>query len=146
MAASDELHKLTDKAKEAEQKASDARHQAKAELEKTVNSSRASMEAQAAKLRESAKASQGNVSTWWDAQQQAWNAPIDKMHQSMAARKVQPEAKVAEMQAEDAEADAYFAIDFAYGAIEAAEYAVLDAILARETADEAAAATAGRTR
>ena len=37
-------------------------------------------------------------------------------------------------------ADAEFAIDYAYSAIEEAEYAVLDAILARRDAEEAAVA------
>jgi hypothetical protein len=42
--------------------------------------------------------------------------------------------------ADMAEADADLAIDYAYSAIEEAEYAVLDAILARREADEAAVA------
>jgi hypothetical protein len=145
MATSDMLHKLTDRAKQAEQKAADARQQAKADLEKTVNSSRASAQAEAAKLRESAKASQGKLSTRWDEQQQAWNAHIAKMHQSIDEKKERHEAKEAEKRAESAEADASFAIDYAYAAIEEAEYSVLDAILARANADEAASVSAGRT-
>jgi hypothetical protein len=45
----------------------------------------------------------------------------------------------AESNAENAEEDASFAIDYAYAAIEEAEYAVLDAALARKQADELAA-------
>jgi hypothetical protein len=41
---------------------------------------------------------------------------------------------------EDAEADALFAIDYAYATIEQAEYSVLDAIAARMEADDLAAA------
>ena len=49
----------------------------------------------------------------------------------------------AELTAENAEDDASFAIEYAYAAIEEAEYAALDATLARMEADELAAA-AGR--
>ena len=147
MTVSDELHKLTDRAKEAEQKAADARHEAKADLEKALDKSRASMEAQAARMRDSAKTSQAKASSWWGEQQIAWNAHVDKMHQSMNERMVRAEAKGAAREAELAEADASFAINFAYGAIEAAEVAVLYAILARENAAEAQAlAGAGQTR
>jgi hypothetical protein len=43
------------------------------------------------------------------------------------------------LRADIAEDDAVFAIDYAYAAIEEAEYAVLDASLARVEADELAA-------
>ena len=88
MTVSDELHKLTNKAKEAEEKAGTARKQAKADLEKSVNSSRASMQAEAAKLQESAHGNQEKVSTWWDEQQQSWNAHLDKMRHGMKEQKV----------------------------------------------------------
>jgi hypothetical protein len=48
----------------------------------------------------------------------------------------------AQSKADNAEDDAAFAIDYAYGAIEEAEYAVLDAALARMDADELAGAGA----
>ena len=50
----------------------------------------------------------------------------------------------AEDRAAWAEADAELAIDYAYSAIEGAEYAVLDAILARRDADEKSVAAARR--
>ena len=45
------------------------------------------------------------------------------------------------MNADNAEDDAAFAVEFAYGAIEEAEYAVLNAALARMEADEMVAAS-----
>jgi hypothetical protein len=48
---------------------------------------------------------------------------------------------MAERDAEWAEADAYDAVQFAQAAAEEAEYAVLDAVLARRDADVMAAAT-----
>jgi hypothetical protein len=145
METSNRLHTLEERAEQAERKATTARRQAKADLEKTLASSRALAEAQAAKLRESAQASHGKLSSWWADQQRAWNTNVEKMRKTIDARKTQREAKDAEEHAEQAEADASFAIDYAYSAIGEAEYAVLDAILARQTADEAMA-SAGRTR
>jgi hypothetical protein len=144
MAASDTLHRLSDRAKQAEQKATAASQQGKADLEKTVERSRASAQAEATKLRERAQASHGQISTWWDEQQQAWNAHRDKMRQSIEEKKVQHEAKEAEKRAEQAEADASFAID--YAAIGEAESAVVEAILARVNAHEAALVSPGSTR
>jgi hypothetical protein len=146
MAASDQLSQLTDRAKLAEQRIATAKQQAKADLEKSAESSRAAARARAVKLGESAKESQGKISSWWDEQQQAWNAHVDKMRQSWEERKERREAKADEKQAERAEADASFAIEFAYAAIEEAESAVLDAILTRVNADEAAAASPERAR
>ena len=97
------------------------------------------MQAEAAKLQESAHGNQEKVSTWWDEQQQSWNAHLDKMRHGMKEQKAQRKAEGKEFSAEQAEADAYFAIDFAISAIDTAEYAVLDAILERKNADEAAA-------
>jgi hypothetical protein len=57
------------------------------------------------------------------------------------AKKEQHDVRVAQRRAETAEADAEFAIDFAYSAVVDAEYAVLDAALARTEADDLAATT-----
>ena len=50
-------------------------------------------------------------------------------------------ADQAEMRAEIAEDDAAAAVDFAYAAIEEAEYQVLNAAMLRADAEDAAAAT-----
>jgi hypothetical protein len=63
------------------------------------------------------------------------------VRQSIDDKKDQRDARRAEARADDAEADALFAIDYAYGAVEEAEYAVLDAISARMEADDRAMAT-----
>jgi hypothetical protein len=148
MSLSENLYKLADRAKEAEQKAQQAQqssaedaYKAKADLEETVNDFRASAEAQATKLRDSAKAAPNNISAWWDQQQEAWNAHLVKVRQNIDERKSEHDAKKAEKRAAAAEADAEFAIDYAYAVIEAAEYAVLDAALARAEADAATGAS-----
>jgi hypothetical protein len=60
-------------------------------------------------------------------------------HQNIDAKKAELAAKSAARSADIAEEDALFAIDYAYATIEEAEYAALDAVLARMDADELAA-------
>jgi len=145
---SESLYRLAERAKLAEQKAEQAQKQAagdaraaRAELEKSVDDAGASAEAQARKLRESAKESPDKVSGWWEEQQEAWNVHLAKARQGIEQKKGKLDAKMAEKRAEDAEADADFAGDFAYGAIEEAEYSVLDAILARAEAEDVRSST-----
>jgi hypothetical protein len=62
--------------------------------------------------------------------------------EDMADRRAEHDVDRANNRAENAEVDAAFAIDYAVAAIEEAEYAVLDASLARMEADELAEASA----
>jgi hypothetical protein len=133
------LSKLTNRAKEAEQRAADAATQARTDLEKSVAASRASAEDQAAKLKETAASSKDKISGWWDEQQQAWNDRVAKVRKHLDEQKTTYDLVTLENQAELAESDAKFAIDYAYSAIEEAEYAVLDAILARADVNDAIA-------
>ena len=140
MTLSDNLYRLADRAKEAEAKAAKAQEnaarnakQARADLEQSVNESRASAEAQAAKFRDDAKASKDKLSAWWDQQQEAWNAHLAKVREDMDQRKSEHDVKHANRRADRAEADAEFAVDYAYAALEEAEYAVLDAFLSGQT-------------
>ncbi len=133
------LSKLTNRAREAEQRAADAATQARTDLEKSVAASRASAEDQAAKLKETAASSKDKISGWWDEQQQAWNDRVTKVRKHLDEQKTTYDLVTLENQAELAESDAKFAIDYAYSAIEEAEYAVLDAILARADVNDAIA-------
>jgi hypothetical protein len=67
---------------------------------------------------------------------------VAALKEDMADRRAEHDLDRANMRAENAEADAAFAIDYAVAAIEEAEYAVLDAALARKEADELAGASA----
>jgi hypothetical protein len=139
MSASGELAKLTERAKEAEERGVAARSQAKDEVERSVNEARIEAQAQADKLRETVEATGSRVSASWNDLQTSWAKHIAKVREDMDAKKAGLDAKKAEIRADDAEDDAMFAVDFAYGAIEEAEYAVLHAIAARKDADELAA-------
>ena len=66
MTASDELSKLSARAKEAEDHAAAARTKARDELEQDVKSARASAQAQAENLSHRAARHKGRISEWWD--------------------------------------------------------------------------------
>jgi hypothetical protein len=138
MAASDDLKKLADRAKAAEDHAAVAKTQARAELQKTVADVRAS--AGAMKFQTQTQAAAQQVSDSWNDVQRSWTAHIDKARRGMDHGKAKFDASNAASEADWAEWNAQLTIDHAYSAIEEAEYAVLDAILARRDADEAAVA------
>ena len=140
MAASDDLRKLSDRAKTAEDHAAAAKSQARAELESSVTSVRNSADAGAKKLQAKTQAAGQKASDDWDDVQRSWSAHIAKARKDIDQRKAEFSASNAEDRAEWAESDAELAIDYAYSAIEEAEYAVLDAILARREAEETAVA------
>jgi hypothetical protein len=142
MALSDELTKLSARAKEAEDHAAAAQGKAKAELEQEVKQARESASTQADKLRTSADAHQDRISAWWHDVQRSWSKHVAAIKDDIADRRAEHDLDSATRRADNAEEDALFAIDYAYAAIDEAEYAVLDAALARMDADEQAAATA----
>jgi hypothetical protein len=115
-----------------------AQSKAKADLEADVENARASAQAQADRLRESADAHQDRISAWWHDVQRSWSQPVAAVKENVADRRAEHDLDRANTRAENAEEDAAFAIDYAVGAIEEAEYAVLDASLARMEADELA--------
>jgi hypothetical protein len=145
MAASDQLAKLSARAKQAEDRVAAAREKAAADLEREVADARASSQAQAEKLRDTVDAGESKLSAWWADVERSWDAHITAIRKHVRDRKAQHDAADAELTAENAEDDASFAIEYAYAAIEEAEYAALDATLARMEADELAAAPGSRS-
>ena len=83
-----------------------------------------------------AEKGKGRISDRWEDVQEAWNQAIAKVREDVEGRKTEHDLHKAQRRADWAEDDARFAIDFAYSAIGEAEYAVLDASLARMQADE----------
>jgi hypothetical protein len=140
MSASDDLKKLSERAKTAEDHAAAAKDQARADLERRVTSARDSANAGAKELQAKTDAAGQQVSDSWADVQRSWGAHVAKARKDVDKRKAEFGASNAEDRAEWAESDAEMAIDYAYSAIEEAEYAVLDAILARREAEEAAVA------
>jgi hypothetical protein len=136
MALSDDLSKLAVRAKEAEEHVAAAREKALAELEADRDAARAVSEQEAEALREMAEEAKGQVSDWWKGVQKGWNERIAKVRENIESKKTALDLHDAQLRADWAEQDAHFAIDFAYSAIVEAEYAVLDAALAKMEVDE----------
>jgi hypothetical protein len=105
-----------------------------------MDSVRASAESEATKLKAQAQNASADAAATWNDLQTSWNAHIAKVRSDVDRRKAQFDAANAADRADWAESDAILAVDYAYSAIEEAEYAVLDAILARREADETAMA------
>jgi vacuolar-type H+-ATPase subunit I/STV1 len=140
MALSDQLTELAARAKQAEDRAAAAQGKSKAGLQADVKTARASAQERAKKLRESADANKNKLSVWWYDLQHTWNEHVAKIRDDIDAKQAEHDVDRAERRAEHRADDAMFAVDFAYSAIEEAEYAVLDAELARKEADELVAA------
>ena len=139
MALSDELTKLATRAKEAETRTVAARDKAQADLEREVESARTAAQAQAEKLRQGAESGKAEVSGWWTDVQKSWNAQAARVREDVEGKKEKHDVHMADVRADDAEGYASFAIDLAYSAVVEADYASLDALLARKEADQRAA-------
>lgn len=142
MALSDNLLRLANRAKEAEDRVEAAKTQGRSQVEERVEQARQNSQATMEKLRTDVSAATGQAEAWGDGIQRSWTDHVAHVRDRIDARKARHESKVAERYADDAEKYAEFTIDFAFSAIEEAEYAVLDAVLTRLDADEAAASTA----
>jgi len=138
MAVSDQLTKLAARAKDLEDRAEAAKGKSKADLEHDVEVARDSAQAQADTLRETVAAGKNQVSAWWDGVQRSWDEHLAAVRTGVEEKKAAHDLKSAERIAGQAEDDAVFAIDYAYAAVAEAEYAVLDATLARMDADDLA--------
>ena len=136
MAVSEQLARLSARAKELEERAAAAKTKAKNDLEQDVNDARQSAQAQSDALHKSASASKGQISAWWDSVQRSWNEHLAAVRKNIDNRKAAHDLKSAQRAADQADVDASFAIDYAYAAIEEAQYAVLDADLAHMHLDE----------
>ena len=140
MNLSDQLSRLAARAKQAEARAADAEHKAASDLKGDVAAARASAQAEALKLRESAEAGRGEISDWWSSAQASWNDYVNAVHQTIDEANTEIDVAQAKHAADTAESDASYAIDYAYAAIEQAEYAVLHAEFARIKSNDLEAA------
>jgi hypothetical protein len=138
MSASDELSRLSARAKQAEDRAAAAKVQARAQLEQAIREAGDSAHETAEKMRTASAESKERTDAGVDKVRRSWNEHLADVRARQEAAKTRHKADRAEFEAEDAESYAEFSIDLAYSAIEEAEYAVLDAVLAREDADSAA--------
>jgi hypothetical protein len=130
MAMSDQLSTLAVRAKALEDNAAAAQKKSKSELEKDVKNARDAAQAQGDALKKSAETRKDRISSWWESLQRDWNKHLAAVRKSVDDKRAASDLNAAQKTADRADADAGFAIDYAYAAIEEAEYAVLDAELA----------------
>jgi hypothetical protein len=146
MALSDQLYTLAARAKKAEENVAAARTKAKAQLEADVKAAQESARKHSEALRAKAEEGKDSLSTGWNDAQRSFHEKVATAKLKMEIRKAERDLKRAQKEADNAERDAAFAIEFAFAAIDEAEYEVLDAILARAYADELAATSPAVSR
>jgi hypothetical protein len=139
MAVSDQLSKLAARTKELEDRAAAAQQEARTQLEQDVQAAREASNANAEALSKSLDDSEAEVSAWWTDMGRSWDAHIAGVRDRVDKKKEQHDLKAAQRDAEDATAYASYLIDYAFAAVDEAEYAVLDATLSQMVADELAA-------
>ena len=140
MSLPDDFTKLREKVNKADESIRAAAATDEAELKAMVDDARKRADERAAVLRVKSEEVSDSAERQWHEVQRDWNAHVKRIRDRIDAKKDELDAKVAEHDAEWAEADALDAVDFASAAIEEAQYAVLDAVLARRKADVMAAA------
>ena len=139
MALSDQLSKLATRTKELEDRANAARQEARADLQHDVEAARVASNANAEALGKALDETEAEVSAWWTEVGRSWDDHIARVRDKVNEKKDQHDLKAAQRDADDALAYASYLIDYTYAAVEEAEYAVLDAVLAQREADELAA-------
>jgi hypothetical protein len=118
IALSDQLSKLSIRAKQAEDHAAAAQGKAKADFDQQVKEGRESAQVQGDALRKTAESGKGKLSAWWESVQRSRNEHLAAVRKSMDDRKAEHDLTTAQRVADQAEDDAAFAIDYAYAAIE----------------------------
>jgi len=139
--ASAQLKRLSERASAAEADANALKAKNKAALEQQVDAAQAAAKQASDDLKASAKETQDEITQWWGQVQDNWKSHIAKVRKNADQAKANMKADRAEIRAEQAEANAAAAVDFAYAALEEADYQVLNAAMARIDAEEAKAAT-----
>jgi len=138
MALSDQLSALAARTRELEDRAAAAKQKAKGDLQQEVKTAREASQAHADALAKRVDDSNAHVSAWWDSVGRSWNDHVATVRQSIDDKRAAHDLKAALKAASQADDDASYAVDYAYAAVEEAEYAVLDATLAHVELDELA--------
>jgi RNA polymerase-binding transcription factor DksA len=136
MALSDQLTDLAGKTKQLEDTAAAAKAQNRAKLEKERDKLHSDMQSEAKKLQAGADKSKADAQTWWADMAARAEQQRKDLHAKIEERKSERKVDRAMHQADDAESYAASMIQAASYCIDAAEYAVADAVIARGQADD----------
>jgi hypothetical protein len=132
---SDQLLDLSVHAKNAEVAAAAAQKEAHDKITARINEAHASATAAVDKAKQSLKAVEDTGARKWEAAKAKVAADVDNLKTHVATKKRVIDAKVADHEADNAESDARFAIDYAIATVEQAKLAVFNAISARFDAE-----------
>lgn len=135
---SETFTKVRERAKQAEENIKSADAKRRADLKDRVVKAHERAAKLADEIDKKSDEIGADASALWQATKNSWNSHVQNLHDAVADKEAKLELHVAVRDAEHAENYAVSAVDFALAAIDQAEYAVLDAILARRDADELA--------
>ena len=135
MALSDQLTDLANRTKQLEDSASAARERNGIKLEQQRDKLDAAMQKQAEKIKTDAQKGEAKARSWWADTTERIEERRAELHDKMEKNKLEHESKKAERDARDAEEYAANLIGIAAYVTDAAEYAVIDATIARSQAD-----------
>jgi hypothetical protein len=138
------LYALATRAKEAQERGTAAREKASAQLQTDVDAAEQKARVHAEELSSKMDETKGKVSDWWEDTQKHWNKSIKEAREHIEEKRAERDLNKAQKKADRAEKDASFAVEYAYAALDEAEYEVLDAILLRKYADELAVSGASQ--
>jgi hypothetical protein len=131
---SEQLADLSVRAKKAEDEVAAAQKKASANIQEREDQIKSDAEQRRARLQQSASGAQDTVvSTWTNLSNQV-QSDVDRLRTKMDVKKYEHDRDRAAKAANEAEDNAMRAIYFAIDSIDYAETAVLDALIARETA------------
>jgi phage shock protein A len=134
---SEQLSDLSVRAKNLENAVTAAQKEGQEKLVSRTAEARASATAAVEKVKQSVKAASDAGSAKWGAMEAKLGADMDALKTRLSEKKRAIDATIAEHEADDAEVDASFAIDYAIASVEQARLAVFDAISARVDAEAA---------
>jgi hypothetical protein len=139
MALSDMLSELAHRAKDAEDRARAASAEAKDKVRQRADEASDSARQKADELKQRSDAARQEASDRWGEVHRNWAKHVDQVQAKFAETKAKQDRAWSQMDADLAADDARDACAFAVAAVDEAESATLDAILAQMEADEVAA-------
>jgi exoribonuclease R len=134
---SEQLSKLAEHAKRAEDAAAEARQEAHDELLARRAELRASAEAAVQQVDNELRSIGDSTAAHWNTLKAKVSGDLQGLKARMAEQKQELDARRAGKRADRLEDEAAFAIDYANASIEQAQLAVIDAIIGRLEAEEA---------
>jgi hypothetical protein len=137
-ALSEQLSDLAARSKKTEDVVAAARENNRAKLESQRDRLKNAIADGDAKAQARAAAAETKRQQWWSDTRSSVDARFTAMHAEADLRRTEKDVKKAERHAEQAEQDAADAIDWALFVLDQAEYAAIDAVMARAEADDLA--------